>query len=79
MGNKLRKLPEQLFELINLKYLILEDNELQEISDSVCKLINLKEFTLYNNSIKTIPDCIADISNWTLDKEQYNLRKYYAN
>lgn len=60
------ELPEELFNLIKLKKLILQNGGLKEISESICKLKELKELKeidLCSNLFEKFPAALLSLSN----------------
>ncbi len=60
---KMKKLPEKLYELSNLKILRLYETEIEEISESIGKLKNLEELDLSCIKMKKLPDKLYELSN----------------
>jgi Leucine-rich repeat (LRR) protein len=52
---------EELYELINLKYLDISNNGLKTLSPNINKLVNLKYLNISNNEIFNIPKEIGDL------------------
>ena len=57
-NNKLCSIPEQLFDLINLWKLQLDNNLLEKLPDCFDKLKTLKILTVSNNKLNVIPQSI---------------------
>jgi Leucine-rich repeat (LRR) protein len=55
-------LPEEIYNLIELKELVLADCELTKLSNSISKLQNLEVLDLrYNTNLKYLPESIRDL------------------
>ena len=63
MWKKFKKIPEEVFQLINLRVLDLSYNNIQEISDEINKLINLEVLIIENNNIKEITTNLFQLTN----------------
>ena len=61
MGNFIKKIPDSLNNLINLRELCLSFNQIVVIPKSIDKLQNLERLYLHNNKIKTIPRTIGNL------------------
>ena len=61
-GWGLRDIPEQIFELTQLKMLCLEHNELNKIPEEIGNLISLKHLYLGDNWLTELPDSIGELS-----------------
>ena len=59
----LHSIPSEIFDLIHLKTLRLENNGISEIPPQISKLSNLEYIYLRGNSIKEIPEEIAKLEN----------------
>ena len=59
----LLEIPEKVYELINLKVLILSSNLLSSVSSKICNLTKLEEIYLNRNLIKELPEEIGDLKN----------------
>ena len=55
------KIPEELFQLTNMKSLNLSDNHLTEIPDEISKLTNLEVLILNNNQLKDLPESLGNL------------------
>jgi len=64
--------PEQLYNVINLKVINLNDNNLTEIPINIRLFDQLKELYLRNNSIRIIPDEINQLYNLEILRLSYN-------
>jgi internalin A len=64
-GNRLTVIPQEIFQLTNLKELHIAYNQITAIPDAIAKLANLTELYLSKNQITAIPDAIAQLSNLT--------------
>ncbi len=60
-GWGLISIPQEVFELTNLKSLSLEFNELTEIPDEISNLVSLKHLHLDYNSLETLPESIGKL------------------
>lgn len=58
----LPEIPEKIYELINLRVLILSSNLLSTISNKICKLTKLEELYLNRNLITELPDEIGELT-----------------
>ncbi|MCA6519320.1 MAG: leucine-rich repeat domain-containing protein, partial [Pseudanabaena sp. M110S1SP2A07QC] len=63
--NRLTAIPQEIFQLINLKELSIEFNLITQIPDEIANLANLTTLKFHFNQITTIPDVIAKLSNLT--------------
>lgn len=61
-SNKIDKMPQVIFQLINLQELWLNQNLITNIPDSIGNLTNLKLLSLHNNLISEIPDSIGNLT-----------------
>lgn len=59
---ELKEIPEDVYKLVNLEELNLENNEISTVPLCVAKLKNLKYFCVSHNRIKTISDGIGKLS-----------------
>ena len=59
----LRKIPKEIGNLINLKYLQINDNQIEEIPKEIGNLINLRGLNLSYNKIKEIPKELGNLIN----------------
>ncbi|NEP02262.1 MAG: leucine-rich repeat protein [Symploca sp. SIO2E9] len=66
-GNKyqLTKIPEEVFELKNLRVLILRNNIIYKLPKSLGNLSNLTKLDLSYNQLSTLPEFLENISNLT--------------
>ncbi|WP_434683920.1 COR domain-containing protein [Pseudanabaena minima] len=64
-GNRLTAIPQEIFQLTNLKELHIPYNQITAIPDAIAKLANLTTLYLYNNQITAIPDAITKLANLT--------------
>lgn len=62
----LTQIPEEVFELTELKMLNLNHNRLTTIPNEIVKLAKLKGLELFDNQLITIPDIIEKLKNLTL-------------
>lgn len=62
-GWGLKSIPQEVFELTNLKSLSLEFNELTEIPDEISNLASLKHLSLDYNLIEALPESIGGLSS----------------
>jgi len=71
-GNKLKAVPNVIFDLLTLTRLYLNFNELEELPEDVGKLTGLKEFALAGNKLKSLPISMARLSSLELLDIGYN-------
>ena len=64
-GNRLTAIPQEIFQLTNLKELHLSNNQITAIPDAIANLANLTTLSLWENQITAIPDAIANLANLT--------------
>jgi internalin A len=64
-GNRLTAIPQEIFQLTNLKELHIPYNQITAIPDVIAQLSNLTTLDLSSNQITAIPDVIAQLSNLT--------------
>ena len=64
-SQKLVEIPLEVFELTQLKILILNYNKIYYVSESISKLINLSELYIRNNQLSCLPESIGNLSNLT--------------
>ena len=64
-GNLLTAIPQEIFQLTNLKELHISHNPITTIPEEIANLPNLTTLDLYNNQITAIPDEIANLANLT--------------
>jgi internalin A len=64
-GNRLTAIPQEIFQLNNLKELHIPFNHIVEIPDAIANLANLTQLALDSNQITAIPDLIANLANLT--------------
>ena len=64
-GNRLTAIPQEIFQLTNLKELHIPLNEITAIPDAIAQLSNLTNLSLFRNQITAIPDVIASLANLT--------------
>ena len=72
-GNRLTAIPQEIFQLTNLKELYIAYNQITAIPDAIGQLSNLTSLSLDSNQITAIPDAIGQLSNLTslsLDSNQ---------
>jgi len=72
-GNRLTAIPQEIFQLTNLKKLHLAYNQITAIPEAIANLANLTTLDLSSNQITAIPDAIANLANLTslsLDSNQ---------
>jgi len=60
-GNKIKTLPEELFELKKLKHLDLDYNKIEEIPSNINELTELNNLNLQGNKIKTLPEELFEL------------------
>lgn len=60
-GNRIARLPSELYELTELKTLHLHDNLIDSLSSDIGKLSSLTTLSLYNNKLMGIPEAIGDL------------------
>jgi len=58
---KIKKLPDSIGYLTNLKELAIDNNNLTEIPNSIGNLVNLKKLTLHVNKLTVLPDTFLDL------------------
>jgi Leucine-rich repeat (LRR) protein/GTPase SAR1 family protein len=64
-GNRLTAIPQEIFQLTNLKELHISYNQITAIPDEIAQLANLTTLDLSSNQITAIPDEIAQLANLT--------------
>jgi len=64
-GNRLTVIPQEIFQLTNLKELSISYNQITTIPSAIAQLSNLTELHLSDNQITAIPDAISQLSNLT--------------
>lgn len=69
---KLRTIPEEVFEMNNLKELHLYGNLLDSIDPRIARLQSLEKLYIGRNNLKTLPKEIAQLKNLKLLSAQYN-------
>ena len=62
-GWGLKSIPEEIFELTNLKSLSLEFNELTEVPDEISNLVSLKYLYLDYNLLEVLPESVGRLSS----------------
>ncbi|MFZ4729681.1 MAG: leucine-rich repeat domain-containing protein, partial [Pseudanabaena sp.] len=62
-GNRLTAIPQEIFQLTNLKELLVAYNQITAIPDEIANLANLTTLDINRNQITVIPDEIAQLSN----------------
>ena len=62
-GNRLKNLPDNIGELKNLKYLLLDRNNISELPISIVKLKNLIELNIFKNKLARLPENIHQLKN----------------
>lgn len=68
----LTELPDALFELSNLEFLSLSDNQLNALPPKIGDLVNLENFFVFNNNLTTLPHQILTLNlEWRLDFEDF--------
>lgn len=60
---KLKKFPEEIYQLPNLQYLDISKNSITELPDSIVKLKNLQYLIASRNGLKTLPKNIGELQN----------------
>ncbi len=60
-SKKLNYVPGEIAKCVNLKHLILNDNDLYNLSDAICDLEMLETLNLSNNHLSTLPDSIFNL------------------
>ena len=63
--DKLTKIPEEVFELTNLRILMLNNNRISELPESLGNLTNLTRLDLRKNQISSLPESIGNLINLT--------------
>lgn len=61
--SKLKRLPPELFKLVNLKYLDVSKNKLLEVPKEIASLKNLEYLDLSKNKLTTLPPEIGELKN----------------
>ena len=64
-GNRFTAIPQEIFQLTNLKELRIAHNQITAIQDEIANLSNLIWLYLSDNQITQIPDAIANLTNLT--------------
>ena len=65
-GEKLTKIPEEVFALASLKVLELSNNALGEVPDAISRLTNLEYLNISSNDLGEVPDTITYLTSlWT--------------
>ncbi|MEI6428463.1 MAG: COR domain-containing protein [Pseudanabaena sp. ELA607] len=64
-GNRLTTIPQEIFQLTNLKELSISYNQITAIPDEIANLANLTTLNLNDNQITAIPDVIDNLTNLT--------------
>ncbi len=62
-GCNLTSIPEEIYELQNLKTLSLDFNQISEIYKEISNLVSLKHLYLNYNQLKSLPDSIGDLQS----------------
>jgi len=60
-GNRIKELPEYLFDLITLRKLVFVENHIQKIPPEISKLTNLTDLVLTYNRIGAVPKEIGEL------------------
>ena len=63
VGNKLTEFPDVVFQLTNLKILVIAKNQITVIPEAIAQLSNLTELDLSYNQTTVIPEALAQLSN----------------
>ena len=71
-GNRLTAIPQEIFQLTNLKELHISFNQITAIPDAIAQLANLTTLNLDSNQITAIPDAIAQLADLTTLSLSYN-------
>lgn len=61
--NNLTFIPDSLYELVNLEYFWLNDNDIGSISNKIGNLTQLKLLSLAANNLKSLPDSLYELKN----------------
>ncbi|XP_048457834.1 leucine-rich repeat-containing protein 40 isoform X2 [Rhincodon typus] len=61
--NKLKELPDELWNLTSLRSLYLHHNELERIQEGIGKLIHLEELDVSSNQLTAIPSTLGELSS----------------
>ncbi len=64
-GNRSTAIPQEIFQLTNLKELHISYNQITAIPDAIANLVNLTTLSLDSNKITFIPDAIGNLVNLT--------------
>ncbi|WP_434684524.1 leucine-rich repeat domain-containing protein [Pseudanabaena minima] len=64
-GNRLTAIPQEIFQLTNLKELHIPYNQITAIPDAIANLANLTTLYLSSNQITAIPDSLSNLANLT--------------
>jgi small GTP-binding protein len=62
-GNRLTAIPQEIFQLINLKELHISFNEITAIPDAIAQLANLTRLDLRANPLPILPEILEDYNN----------------
>ena len=65
LPKKLTELPKEIFDLVNLRYLKLSDNQLTELPKEIFDLVNLTHLDLNDNQLTELPKEIGNLVNLT--------------
>jgi len=71
-NNLIKEVPNELFNLPNLKKLELSNNKIEVIPPTIKNLINLEEINLYNNKLKEVSNEIFNLPNLKILKLNHN-------
>eukprot|EP01080_Neovahlkampfia_damariscottae_P005563 gene5563-9381_t len=61
--NQLTEIPDNIYELDQLKCLYLQQNQIKTLPDGMQKMINLEEIDLFENQLKNIPNWIGNLTH----------------
>jgi hypothetical protein len=63
--NHLTSLPDWLWQLTELRFLNLGENQIREISNDIARLVNLHTLDLGHNALTSLPESMGDLPNLT--------------